>query len=220
MADRLQVMNSALVEVGGRPLTTDPLIATGPGGGTQTGFSRLQSTVGLIYPQVRDASLAMHPWSWLMQRAALAPADPAEDREHPYRYRWRHPSPYFGVIRALYDRADADTPRVGDWAVEGQVVRTSFSPVWARYPREVSEPVWALLFTNAVILALAARLAIPVAFDMDLKSRLNTDAEAAFIDAKKADTQSQPNEVVQDFEMVAAHTGGYDGLSYRHGVVR
>ena len=231
MTSRLQIINSALSDVGGRPLQSDPIDVVGVSGGTSTQLNRLGNTVALLYPQVREASLAEHPWSWLMETASLVgipnPRRPESAPQgeplpaanewpgEPYRFRWRHPSPTLGAVRAMFDRLNSDTPRVGDWKVEGRTVFTTFTPAVARFPREVSEPVWPQLFVNAVILRLAERLAVPVAFDMELQSRFRVMADAAFTSAKKVDTQSQPNEQITSFGFVDAHLGG-TGSGYSH----
>ena len=245
MADRLSIINSALAELSQEPIEADPFDAVFAEGGAEAGElpTLLEDETVLavyrIYPQVKADLLNAHPWTWLEeQRQLTAAGEPAEggvghDRDapgpngyalsdperarFPFRYRWLKPHPEIGVIRAVYhgDTSRTGRPQVEGWRPEGAFVYTDFSPVTLVYQRVVSEEVWPQMFVNAMVLALAARLALPITYDIDTKRAIAQDAAAALSNAQRVDSQSHPPELISDFSFVQAHLTGFGGNYHR-----
>ena len=191
-----------------------------------------------IYPQVRADMLNAHPWTWLEEQRQLAaagepPSGPGHDRDapgdagfalsdaqragFPYRYRWLKPHPEIGVIRAVYhgDSSRSRRPQVDGWRPEGDWVYTDFTPVTLVYQSVKAEERWPQMFTNAMVLALAARLALPITYDLDTKRTVSQDAAQALSNAQRVDSQSHPPEVITDFGFVQAHLTGFGGNYHR-----
>ena len=141
----------------------------------------------------------------------------AERARFPYRYRWLKPHPEIGVIRAVYqgDSSRSGRPQVDGWRPEGRFVYTDFTPVTLVYQSVVAEETWPQMFVNAMVLALAARLALPITYDLDTKRTVSADAARALSNAQRVDSQSHPPEVITDFGFVQAHLTGFGGNYHR-----
>ena len=117
----------------------------------------------------------------------------AERAAFPYRYRWLKPRPEIGVIRALYQSGGGRVrPQVEGWRPEGEHVYTDFTPATIVYQSIRDEAVWPQLFVNAVVLALAGRLALPITYDIDTARMVEQRADRALANAKRVDSQSHP----------------------------
>ena len=222
MASRLDIINSALAELAQEPIEADPLdqqIDTDDL--TSLLEDETAQSVYRIYPQVKADLLNAHPWTWLTIQRNLLGADPhdrnlvpdgSEHKAWPHRYRWNKPRPEIGSIRALYvgPVVMEDRPQVSGWRVEGEHIFTDFSPVIITYQGEIAEETWPQMFVNAVVLALASRLSLPITYDIDTARLLERRAETALTNAKRIDSQSHPPEAITDFSFVTAHWGGDD----------
>ena len=216
MATHLEVWNSALALLGEDPIELEPddEAVRAPGDPTAAidPTDDVVRTVAAIYPQVREELLNAHPWSWLTQRrrAIPAPVQAGEDiADWPYPHRWHKPELVVGNTRAVYRNNDPDTtPQVRGWKPLGVHLYTEFEPVWVEYQSIVEEPGWPQLFVNAVVMKLAAFLAVPVVFDMELQSRYMTFAELALSNAQRVDSQGHPSERIESFPFLEARIGG------------
>ena len=238
MATRLDVINSALAELAQEPIEADPLDPVFAAGGEDADElpvlleDETVLAVYRIYPQVRADMLNAHPWTWLEEQRQLAAAaehdrdEPgadgfaltdAERATFPYRYRWLKPHPEIGVIRAVYqgDSSRSGRPQVDGWRPEGDWVYTDFTPVTLVYQSVKAEEGWPQMFVNAMVLALAARLALPITYDIDTKRTVAADAARALANAQRVDSQSHPPEVITDFGFVQAHLTGFGGNYHR-----
>ena len=217
MADRLGIMNAALLELGEDPLEEAAPIT----GALDDAGDDIQARVGAIYPQVRDKMLYAHPWSWLSRRQQLieVPAGQGENVfSWPFKYRYAVPDPDVRVIRAVWDRSDQiDHPaRVDGWRSDGPYIYADFRPAWIESLSNVDEAAWPRVFANAIIVALAARLSMSIKEDLPTTRYYEQLAERALSDAQRVDAQGHPAVEIQRFEWVDERISGG---RFHHGVV-
>lgn len=199
-----------------------------------------------LYDLERDSLLLSNRWSWLERRDRLTQTplasppgepftydsgNPANDpdvpstwtgesaaravRRQPYLYEYRTPS-LTAVVSAIYRSERADTPDAAQWTRRGELIFSDSPQLFAVYQELSSEPTFHRLFVNALELAVAARLAIPLTEDAEIEARLSARATRALRDAKRVDAQSQPVKRISTFPYVRARVGG-DRLRYGYG---
>lgn len=230
MASRLDIIDSALAELAQEPIEDDPLDARfAESEEAEEELTTLledetAQAVYRIYPQVKESLLTAHPWTWLQETSALTAANP-HDRDTagpagmawPFRYRWNHPNPGAGGLRALYQGplGMEHSPRTHGWRPQGDFIYTDFTPVVAVYQADKPETAWPQLFVNAVVLALAARLALPITYDENTMRSFRQLAADALADAARVDSQSHLPESITSFGFTDAHFIGFGGNFHR-----
>ena len=134
----------------------------------------------VIYPIIRDAVLADHPWNFAMTRAELAASATAPDFEFSYKY------PLPADCLRVWDVYNAST----NWRVEGRFLLTDASECSIVYIRQVTETgYFSPLFVLALGTRIGSELAIPVAGDKELKNALFQEYLMLIRRAKTADGQ-------------------------------
>ena len=177
------------------------------------------------YDLVRDSMLMANRWSWLeervaLQRTALAapPGEPPEpeldgesgqrrDRRGDWRHEYQTPG-LTAIVQALYATRDDKQPDTFNWERRGEFIYTDHDAPYARIQVLTSETTFQRLFVNALVLAVGARLAIPITEDAEIATDLERKATRALRDAKRVDAQSQPVQRIQTFPYVRARVGG------------
>ena len=194
MATRLSIANDALVELGQFPLefaTPEDAAVFGEAGiidEEDTNQQRIKS----IYPQVRNTMLNAHPWSWLTERhTPQASPKPASDMS-PEQFRYALTYPWVSSVRAVFERGQPGTARPDGWEIRGGYLYSFFPIETIADQRQTAEEAWPQLFVTAVVLALAARLAMPILYDQDVARWYRQQAELALNDALRVDAQSTP----------------------------
>lgn len=147
MPTAVDLVNQALVELGGRPEVeslTD----------TASDSARIANAV---YATVRDTLLQQHPWNFAMARAEVEADD--TDPDFGWSKRYALPDDCLRVWRL----SDEPTNKLG-WAVEGGWLLTDeASPIELRYIARVEDPDdWSPAFQRAVIGELAAAMAMAI----------------------------------------------------------
>ena len=179
-----------------------------------------QRAVLTIYPQVKEELLAEHPWTWLQKRSALEATedhdrdlllDEAAKLAYPFRYRWHNPAYLTGSIRGVY-RGSFERLDTHAWVPQGGVLFTDYTPaliIWQ--DSAVAETAFPRLFVNALVLKLAARLAIPITYDVETARVKTEEARLALMNAKRVDSQSHLSDAIEDFPFVEARHEGVGG---------
>lgn len=192
-----------------------------------------------LYDLTRDSMLLSNRWSWLERRGQLEqtplaspPGEPATfDSGNPanvesdpdtwtgesearlvrrgdFDFEYRTPS-LTSVISAVYEQRGASAPNPQDWAKRGEFIFSDSPELFATWQELTTETTFHRLFVNALVLAVAARLAIPLTEDAEIAQDLERKARMALRDAKRVDAQSQPAARLRTFSYIDARVGGY-----------
>ena len=173
-ASALNIVNAALVELG-----------------AQGGLNSLDdpdpraAQARRIYPIVRDAMLSSHPWGFALHRVSIA-----KDAARPafgWSYAYSLPSDYLQAYRL-----NGELMARLRWAAEGDKLLTDEdSPIALHYIRRVEDTTqWRAWFDDAMVAAVAARLALPVTATSTVVAAARQEAqrrlaEARWMDAKE-----------------------------------
>ena len=209
---KIDIVNLALHELGFTPIESFD-------------ESDYAETANGLYDLVRDSMLLGNPWSWLTARIRLeqtakasppgepptADGDPAESAQRATRrgsYREEYRIPLTAVVQAIYAGETQSAPDTFAWERRGEFIYTNHLAVWADVRQLSAEPTFHRLFVNALELAVAARLAIPLTEDAEISADLERKARLALREAKRVDAQSQPVKRITAFPYVRARLGG------------
>ena len=201
---RISICNSALKKLGAHTIQSfdDP--------GSEAEYCRE------LYDPTRYALLLGTRWSWMTDRSPMVMLSGEDAQEGPFKYVFALPNPDFGAIRAVYDKADAIVPRVDGWTRQGLNLYAEFRRAWIEHPRTILEPQFPLLFTTALIDAMAFQLSYPITKDLPTQSAFRAMADQSLRLAQKDDGQSNTVQKVTRFGWVDARLGygsGYGGYS-------
>lgn len=166
-----------------------------------------------LYPGLRDALLAAHPWNFaqtVAQLARLAEAPPG------WRAAYQAP-PDMLALRALHPTAAiAGQPvRRFDW--RDQTILADADALWATYLRRVPETAWPAPFALLMRYALAGELAMTITERRELAEEMRARAYGApsegarggqFRAAAAADAQAGPVPVLPRGGLILARHGG------------
>jgi hypothetical protein len=176
MTSEVDIVNNAILKIRGNSIS-----ALGEAGAEG-------EYAAVLYPQIRDAVLADHPWNFAITRAALARDATAPAFE--YSYRFQLPSDCLRV----WDVYDHTTP----WKVEGRYILTDEAECNIIYIKRVETTgLFSPLFVEALATRLAASLAVPIAGDQGLKSSLFQEYIQVIRRAKTADAQEGSADNIQ-----------------------
>ena len=168
-----------------------------------------------VYRFVRDPALALHPWSWLYERQELSRDDSYDGAREPYRSRFIV-APRNVVVRAVYDSESSDYGIPEGWKRRGRYLYSNTDRLWWDVQTdEVPEEVMPTVFSTGLVQDLAGWLAINLVRDLATARYYHGLAANSYQKAITLDTQSQPNEVVEDYEWVSERISsgrGYHGI--------
>ena len=138
MANKLDIINSALVSLGAPPVQ-------------DLDSSTASKAAAAFWPMVVPATLRSHPWNFSVTRRTLAPL--ATSPDHGYSQAFPLPSDW---IRTLSTSED-------DFKSEGKKILCNAASLQLRYVAMVEDPAqWDALFCEAVAVHIAAKLAYPL----------------------------------------------------------
>src|SRR5687767_8610617 len=143
MSTEVAICSNALVLLGGKAIAS--LTENTPGA----------SAAANLYPSIRNAILRSHPWNCATKRVALAPnvTAPAFDWD----YAFDLPGDWLRTLSV--GEVGTDVP----YAMEGRQIFSDDNPCYLRYLWRNTNPAnWDDLLIDAVTIALAARLALPI----------------------------------------------------------
>ena len=140
-----------------------------------------------FYPQVLRKLLEDpdHSFSFATQFRPLVRLI-TNERENEWRYGYAKPTGSGVIRRILIDPSSANrvltdsliAPYVHGFMVEGNVIYSDVEGAWADYSLgDIDEAAMPAAFIDALALALAARLAVPIRNDRDMKRALQSEAE-------------------------------------------
>ena len=152
-----------------------------------------------FYPQCLHILLERHDWSFTNRRATLA-ALAVNDRANEWPHAYALPAECATPLRLVAPGRD----RMVDFIVENRTLYTRLADAVLEYAaNDVSDSAMTALFGDALVYALAARLAVPIRDSREIKGQLLQQAEIAFQRAVAEDRNRQPEHDGPDDDAVA-----------------
>ncbi len=163
-----------------------------------------------LYPDVRDSSLMMYPWSFAYKKVGLSRlvTEPVTEWEYEYQL----PGDRLGNPRAVF-RSNASGERpVKEWEILGDKLMTSEEEVYIDYPYQTPEFAMPQYFVQWLKYQMAWHLAYPITEQQDKAAYWQSVAVGAmaengrggfFRQAMSMDAQGQPSQVIEDYALSA-----------------
>jgi len=146
-----------------------------------------------FYSIVLDTTLQSYPWRWAGKTASLAQV--TNDKPNRWLYAYQRPVDCLKVIRVV-DESMAEYMPYGEgivsgghaYDIEGQTIYCDLSPAYLQYTQKITDPTkFPPMFTDALSMALSARIAYPITRDLKVRADAVTLASQAMETAKSLD---------------------------------
>lgn len=113
-----------------------------------------------LYPDIRDSTLMMYPWSFSMKKVALARLITAPGSV--WKYAYQLPGDRLGSPRAVYDTAAVGATPRKEWEIQGDQVLTNLDAVYIDYQYSVGEFAMPQYFVQLLKYQVAWHIAEPI----------------------------------------------------------
>ena len=163
-----------------------------------------------LYPDVRDSTLVMYPWTFNTKKIQLAQLLTAPTNV--WRYAYQLPGDRLANPRAVYDTSAVGAPPRKDWEIQGDQLLTNLPAVYIHYQYSAGEFAWPQYFVQLMKYMMAWHLALPITEQSDRAQYWQTVAVGAiaengrggyFRQAMNIDGQHNPVRVIEDYSLVA-----------------
>jgi hypothetical protein len=163
-----------------------------------------------LYPDVRDMTLSMYPWSFAYKKVKLIKLITTPVSE--WRYEYQLPGDRLGNPRAVFETANVYARPVKLWEIQGDKLLTNYEEVYIDYPYQTPEYAMPQYFVQLMKYMMAWHLAYPIT-EQEAKTgywqgvAVGAPSENGrggyFRQAVNIDAQGQPPQVIEDYELVA-----------------
>jgi hypothetical protein len=169
------------------------------------------NTADRLYPNVRDSALMMYPWTFAYKKVLLSRLITTPVTE--WKYEYQLPGDRLGNPRAMYTTSDASARPSKEWEVQGDKLLTNETTVYVDYPYQTPEFAMPQSFVQFMKYMMAWHLAYPITEQQDKAAYWQSIAVGSpgenfrggyFRVAANIDSQGQPNQVIEDYSLVAA----------------
>jgi hypothetical protein len=113
-----------------------------------------------LYPDIRDSTLMMYPWSFSMKKIALARLITAPGSV--WKYAYQLPGDRLGSPRAVYDSAAVGSTPRKEWEIQGDQVLTNLESVYIDYQYSTPEFAMPQYFVQLLKYQVAWHIAEPI----------------------------------------------------------
>ena len=168
------------------------------------------STCDRLYPDIRDSTLVMYPWSFSTKKIQLAQLLTAPGSV--WRYAYQLPGDRLGNPRAVYNSSAVGSPVQKYWEIQGDQLLTNLTAVYIDYQYSVGEFAMPQYFVQLLKYMMAWHLALPITEQADRAQYWQQVATGVpgengrggyFRTATQIDGQGQPSRVIEDFSLIA-----------------
>jgi hypothetical protein len=168
------------------------------------------STCDRLYPDIRDSTLVMYPWSFNTKKVQLAQLLTAPTSV--WRYAYQLPGDRLANPRAVYNSSAVGSPVQKDWEIQGDQLLTNLTAVYMDYQYSVGEFAMPQYFVQLLKYMMAWHLAMPITEQADRATYWQSVATGVpgengrggyFRTATQIDGQGQPSRVIEDFSLIA-----------------
>jgi hypothetical protein len=163
-----------------------------------------------LYPDVRDSTLVMYPWSFSVKKVKLARLITTPNSV--WSYEFQLPGDRLGNPRAVYQSATPGSPVQKDWEIQGDKLLTNLDTVYIDYQYSVGEFAMPQYFVQLLKYMMAWHLALPITEQSDRAQYWQQIAVGAIGEngrggyirtAMNIDGQGQPSRIIEDFTLIA-----------------
>ena len=113
-----------------------------------------------LYPDIRDSTLMMYPWSFSMKKIALARLITAPGSV--WKYAYQLPGDRLGSPRAVYDTAAVGATPRKEWEIQGDQLLTNLETVYIDYQYSTPEYAMPQYFVQLLKYQVAWHIAEPI----------------------------------------------------------
>jgi len=163
-----------------------------------------------LYPDIRDSTLVIYPWTFNTKKVQLAQLLTAPTSV--WRYAYQLPGDRLANPRAVYDTSAVGAPPRKDWEIQGDQLLTNLPAVYIDYQYSIGEFAWPQYFVQLMKYMMAWHLALPITEQSDRATYWQGVAVGApaengrggyFRQAMNIDGQHNPVRVIEDYSLVA-----------------
>lgn len=163
-----------------------------------------------LYPDIRDSTLVMYPWSFNTKKIQLARLLTAPGSV--WKYAYQLPGDRLAGPRAVYDTAAVGATVRKDWEIQGDQLLTNLEYVYIDYQYSVGEFAWPAYFVQLMKYMVAWHIAEAITEQQDKALRWERKAVGDpaengrggyFRTATQIDGQSQPSRIIDDYTLLA-----------------
>lgn len=197
----VSICSDALIMLGAKPITA-----------FNDGTDRA-SVCDRLYPDIRDSTLAMYRWSFSMKKIGLAQLVTAPTSF--WRYAYQLPGDRLSTPIKVFASANVASPVQKEWEIQGDQLLTDLPAVFIDYQYQTPEYAMPQFFVQLLKYQLAWHLAEPITEQADKgaswrRVALGDPAENGrggyFRQACQMDSQGNPNQVIDDFSLIAVRS--------------
>ena len=163
-----------------------------------------------LYPDIRDSTLVMYPWSFGMKKVQLAQLITTPTTV--WRYEYQLPGDKLANPRAVYNSANSGSPVQKDWEIQGDKLLTNLTSVYIDYQFSVPEFAMPQYFVQLLKYMVAWHIAETVTEQQDKATKWQRVATGDvsengrggfFRTAAQIDGQNNPVRVIEDYSLIA-----------------
>lgn len=165
------------------------------------------NTSDRLYPDVRDMTLSMYPWSFAYKKQKLSRLLGAPVNE--WRYQFQMPGDRLGNPRAVFRSESVGARPFKDWEIKGDLLLTNTELIVIDYPFQTQEFAMPQYFVQLLKYMMAWHLAFPIT-EQESKTQywqsvaIGSGRDGYFRQAANIDGQGQPPQVIEDFALIEA----------------
>jgi hypothetical protein len=163
-----------------------------------------------LYPDIRDSTLSMYPWSFSMKKVQLAQLITTPTTV--WRYEYQLPGDKLSNPRAVYNSANSGSPVQKDWEIQGDKLLTNLTSVYIDYQFSVPEFAMPQYFVQLMKYMVAWHIAETVTEQQDKANKWQRVATGDisengrggyFRTAAQIDGQNNPVRIIEDYSLIA-----------------
>ena len=163
-----------------------------------------------LYPDVRDSSLVMYPWSFNTKKVQLAQLLTAPTSV--WKYAYQLPGDKLANPRAVYNSSSVGAPVQKDWEIQGDQLLTNLTAVYIDYQYGIAEFAMPQYFIQFLKYMVAWHIAEPITEQREksiywqqiaVGGTAQNGRGGYFRTASNIDGQSQPSRVIEDYSLIA-----------------
>lgn len=194
----VSICSDALIMIGAKPISSF-------NDGTDEA-----SVCDRLYPDIRDSTLVMYPWSFSTKKIGLSRLLTAPTNV--WRYAYQLPGDRLAGPRAVYDSAAVGTTPRKDWEIQGDQLLTNLDAVFIDYQYSVPEYAMPQYFVQLMKYMVAWHIAEPITEQQEKSNKWQRVATGDpsengrggyFRQACQIDGQSNQMRIIDDYTLIA-----------------
>ena len=163
-----------------------------------------------LYPDIRDSTLVMYPWSFGMKKVQLAQLITTPTTV--WRYEYQLPGDKLANPRAVYNSANSGSPVQKDWEIQGDKLLTNLTSVFIDYQFSVPEFAMPQYFVQLLKYMVAWHIAETITEQQDKSARWqrvatgdpSENGRGGYLrQAMQIDGQNNPVRIIEDYSLIA-----------------